>query len=100
MAGEALAGFDQTEGLRGVDAQGVEHLGREDFAHAALEGQATVALARPGRASAAFGRQIQQALGAGALLGLSEEEAAAVTKIGVVALELMAVIAKGDRSRQ
>ena len=37
--------------LRGVDAERLQHLGREDLAHAALQRQPAVAGARPGRAA-------------------------------------------------
>ena len=40
---QLLAGFDQRKGLGGVDAERLEHLGREDLAHAALERQPPVA---------------------------------------------------------
>ena len=36
-ANQRLAGFDQAEGLGGVDAERLQHLGGEDFAHAALQ---------------------------------------------------------------
>ena len=44
---ERLAGLDEREGLRGVDAERLEHLGGEDLAHAALQRQPPVAAARP-----------------------------------------------------
>ena len=46
---QLLAGLDQREGARGVDAQRLEHLGRQHLAHAALERQAAVAGAAPRR---------------------------------------------------
>ena len=46
-ARERLAGLDEREGLRGVDAERLEHLGGEDLAHAALQRQPPVAAARP-----------------------------------------------------
>ena len=60
-ADQRLAGLDQREGLRGVDAERLEHLGGEDLAHAALERQPAVAHARPGRRARALGAEVEQA---------------------------------------
>ena len=46
--------------LRGVDAQRLQHLGRQHLAHAALERQPAVAASRPGRLAAALGAEIEQ----------------------------------------
>ena len=46
--------------FRRVDAERLEHLGGEDFAHAALQRQPAVGGARPGRAAAALGAEIEQ----------------------------------------
>src|SRR5690606_1939987 len=54
------------------------------------------ATARPRSAAGALGAEIEQAAG-GQLLELREEEAAAVAEVGIVALELVAVIAQRQR---
>ena len=59
-ANELFAGFDQAESFGGVDALRLQHFGRENFANAALEGEASVTLARPGRAAAALRAEIEQ----------------------------------------
>ncbi len=78
-----FAGFDQAESLGGVDAERLQHFGRENFAHAALERQPAVALARPGRAPAALGAEIEQPPVLG-VAQLREQKAAAVAEIGIV----------------
>src|SRR5258706_14389156 len=44
-----FAGLDQRETARRLDAQRLEHLGRQHLAHAALQRQTAVAEAAPGR---------------------------------------------------
>jgi hypothetical protein len=95
VALQLLPGLDQRERLRGVDAEGLEHLGCEDFAHAALEGKAPVGAARPRRAARALGREIEQAAVL-EVITLGEEKAAAVAEVGVVKLELVTVIAERE----
>ena len=80
---QLLARLDQAEGLGGLDAQRLEHLGREHLADAAFQREAAVAAARPGRAAAAFGAEIEQAA-VSAIVQLRKQEAAAVAEIGVV----------------
>ena len=95
-AAERLAGLDEREGLRGVDPERLEHLGREDLAHAALQRQPPVAAARPGRRARALGAEVEQpAVDEVARLG--EEKAAAVAEVGVVGPELVAVVAQRQR---
>ena len=98
VALQRLARLDQREGLRGLDAERLEHLGGEDLAHAALQGQPAVAEAAAGRLARALGAEIEQAVRAVAQLG--EQEAAAVADVGIVGPELMAVIAQRQRLRQ
>jgi hypothetical protein len=95
-ADQRLAGLDQREGLGGVDAERLEHLGGEEFAHAALEGQASVTAARPGRLAGALGAEVEQAA-VDRVAQLGEEEAATVADLGVVGAELVAVVAQGQR---
>ena len=85
--------------LRGVDAERLEHLGREHLAHAALQRQPAVAAARPRRLAAALGAEIEQPA-VGGVAQLREEEAAAVAEVGVVRAELMAVVAQRQRLRE
>ena len=82
--------------LRGVDAERLEHLGREHLAHAALEREAAVGAARPRGRAAALGAEIEQAAAA-ELVHLREQEAAAVAELGIVGAELVAVIAQRQR---
>ena len=56
-----LAGFEQGEALRRVDAERLEHFGRQHFAHAALQRQPPVAAAAPRRLAAALGAEVEQA---------------------------------------
>ena len=95
-AHQRLAGLDQREGLRGVDAQRLQHLGRQHLAHAALQRQPPVAAARPGRLARALGAEIEQAA-VRAVAQLGEQEAAAVAEVGVVDAELVAVVAQRQR---
>ena len=64
-----LAGLEQREGLRGVDAERLEHLGREHLAHAALERQPAVGGAAVGRLARALGAEVEQAAAVVAQLG-------------------------------
>ena len=61
-APSSLAGLEQGEGLRRVDAQRLEHLGRQHLADAALQGQPAVAAAAVGRLAAALGAEVEQAV--------------------------------------
>ena len=94
-ADQLLAGFEQRERLRRVDAERLEHLGGEHFAHPALERQASVGGAAVGRGSRTLGAEVEQAVSVVAQLG--EEEAAAVADVGIVHAELVAVIAQRER---
>ncbi len=89
-------GLDQGEGAAGGDAQGLQHLGRQHFAHPALQRQPPVGGPRPRSAAGALGPQVQQPIRA-RLAQLGEEKAAPVAQVGVVVTELMAVIAHGQR---
>ena len=97
-AHQLLAGLEQGEGLRRVDAQRLEHLGRQHLAHAALQRQPAVAEAAVGRLARALGAEVEQAVRVVAQLG--EQEAAAVADLGIVHAELVAVIAQRQRLRQ
>src|SRR5690606_6756543 len=95
-APELLAGLEEAEGLRGRDAERLQHLGREHLAHAALERQASVAAARPRRGAAALGREVEEP----AVLGVEQlpgEKAAAVAEVRVVHAELVTVVAQRER---
>jgi hypothetical protein len=74
-------------------------VGGQDLAHPALQGQPPVAGPRPRRLARALGGQVQQAAASWRLAQLGEQEAAAVAQVGVVAAELVAVIAHGQRCR-
>src|SRR5262249_8347600 len=93
---ELLAGLEEAEGLRGVDAERLEHLGREDLADAALQRQAPVAVARPRRPPAALRSEVEQAIVDG-IDELREEEPAPVAERRVVGPELVAVVAERER---
>ena len=92
---ERLAGLDQREGLRGLDAERFEHLGGEQLAHAALQRQPAVAEAAVGRLARALGAEIEEP--AVRVAQLREQEAAAVADVGIVHAELVAVIAQRQR---
>ena len=57
---ERLAGLEQGEALRGVDAERLEHFGREHFAHAAFQRQPAVGVAAVGRLPRALGAEVEQ----------------------------------------
>ncbi len=95
-ADQVLAGLDQAEALRGVDALRLQHRRGQHLAHAALEGQPPVAGAGPGRGAAAFGAEIEEPP-VREVVQLREQEAAAVPELGVVRAELVAVVAQRQR---
>ena len=98
-AHQRLARLDQAEGLGGLDAERLQHRGRQHLAHAALEREPPVGAARPGRLAAALGAEVEQAAVA-EVVELGEEEAAAVAEVGVVHAELVAVVAQRERLRE
>src|SRR5882724_2964398 len=98
-AHELFAGFDQAEGFGGFDAQRLEHFGGEHLAQAAVQREAAVAFARPGRLAASLGSKVQKAARF-SIAHLREEKAAAVTEIGIVDAELMAVVAQRQGVRE
>ena len=57
---QRLAGLEQREALRGVDAQRFEHLGRQHLADPALERQPAVGVAAVGRLARALGAEVEQ----------------------------------------
>ena len=89
---------NKSEGLGCVDAERFEHFGREHFAHAALQGQASVGSAAVRGLARTLGSEVEQAVPLVAKLG--EGEAAAVADVRIVHAELMAVISKRERLRQ
>ena len=99
---ELLAGLDEGEGAGRLDAQRLQHLGREDLAHAAFQREAPVAEAAMGRLPRSLGAEVHQP--AAPVAHLREQEAAAVADLGIVHAELVAVIAqrqrRGERSLQ
>ncbi len=78
-ARQRLAGLEQRERLRGVDAERLQHLRRQHLAHAALQRQPAVAEARIGRLARALGAEIEQPACIVAQLG--EQEAAAIADV-------------------
>ena len=91
---QLLARLDKAEGLGRVHAERFE-IGRgEDFADSALEGQPAIALTRPGGLAGALGAEIEQA--AAAVAHLCVEKTTAVSQLGIVRAELMAVIPHGQ----
>ena len=97
-AHQLLAGLDHREGLAGVDAQRLEHLGGEDLAHRAFQRQPPVGGAAPRRRPEPLVPRSSSRPCAIAQLG--EQEPAPVADLGVVHPELMAVIAQRERLRQ
>ena len=81
IALERLAGFDQREGLRGFGAERLEHFGREQLAHGALQRQPAVAGAAIGGLARALGAEIEQAVLP--VPELREQEAAAIAYVGL-----------------
>ena len=79
-------------------AENLEHLGREDLSHAALQREAAVTAARPRRGAASLRCEIEQA--ARSVTKLCEEKAASISEMRVVRPELVAVVAKGQRGVQ
>ena len=96
--GQLLAGLEQREALRRIDAERLEHLGRQHFAHPALERQPPVGGAAVGGLARSLGAEVEQPARVVAQLG--EQEAAAVADVGIVLAELVAVIAQRQRLRQ
>ena len=92
---QRLASLEQGEALRRVDAERLEHLGREHFAHSALERQAAVGMAAVRRLARTLRAKVEQAAAIVAELG--EGEAAAVADLRVVHAELMPVVAQRQR---
>ena len=90
MALQRLAGLEHGEEFGGVDAQRLEHLGGENLAHGALQGQPAIAGARPGRLARALGGEIKQT--PLPVAQLRKQEAAAIADLRVIAAELMPVI--------
>src|SRR5205085_5536617 len=95
VALQSLAGLDQREGLGGLDAQCLQHLGGEDLAHAALQSQTAVAEAGVGGLARALGAEIEQPARAVAELG--EEETPPVADVGIIGAELVPMIAQRQR---
>ena len=95
---ERLAGFEQRKTLRGVDAERLEHLRREDLAHAALQRQPAIGMAAVGRLARALGAEVEQAIAIISQLG--KGEAAAVADVRIVHAELMSVVTQRERLRE
>ena len=90
--------FDDRQRPRRGDVQRLQHLGRQDFAHTAFEGQATIAETTIRRLPRALGAQFEQA--AIGRRHLCEGEAAPVAQVAIILAELMPVIAQRQRPRQ
>ena len=110
---EFLARLDQGEGPAGRHALRLQHLRRQDLAHAALQRQASVPGPRPGRLPGPFCSQVEKSTWGGAIARgaaarclsakvelphLRREEAPPVAEVGIVGAELMPVIAHRDRA--
>ena len=95
---QALARLEQGERLGRVDAESLEHLRCEDFAHASLERQTPITVARPGRLATPLGRQVQQTRLV--VQDLGEEKAAPVADTRIVRAKLVAVVALRERRRE
>jgi hypothetical protein len=76
----------------------LEHLGRQDFANAALQCQPSVAEPAVRRLPRSLGAEVHQAAAIVAQLG--EGEAATVADVRIVLAELVPVIAQRQRLRQ
>ena len=96
---QLLARLDQRQRLAGVHPQRFEHRRCQHLAHPALQRQPPIAAARPGRAPRALGPQVHQPPVA-QVFELGKEKAPAIAEIGVVGLELVAVIAQRQRLRE
>ena len=97
-ARQFLARLDQRQRAAGRHAQRLQHLGRQDLAHATLQRQPPVAEAAVRRLARALGAEIHQPTCA--VVHLREGKAPPVTDIGVVVAKLVAVIAQRQRLRQ
>ena len=98
---QRFARFEQREAPGGGHAQRLQHLGGQHLAHAALQCQPPVAEARVRRLARTLGGQVQQPPAhISPLAHLGVEEAPAVADLGVVSLELVAVVAGGQRLRE
>ena len=95
---QLFACLDNRECLRGGDAEGLEHLGRKNFANAALERKPPVGGAAERGRPRTLGTQIEQT--PVAVPHLREQESAPVADFRIVDPELMAVISQRQRLRQ
>lgn len=91
MSFKNVSSFENGECFTRIDAIGFEKFCCEYFSKGALERKATIAPARIGSGSTALGAQIQKFSCA---LKLSEEKASTITKVRIVLLKLVAVVAQ------
>ena len=94
IALQRLARFNHGEGLAGVDAQRLQHFGRQDFPHRAFQRQPSVTEPAVGCLARSLGAKVQQA--PRAVSQLCEQKAAAIPDLRVVNPELMPVITQSQ----
>ena len=95
IALQRFARLDNGERARRIDAQGLQHFRRQNLAHAALQRQPPVAKPAMGGLSRSLGPKVHQAALAVAQLG--KQEPAAITDVGIIMAELVAMIAQRQR---
>ena len=88
---ERFARLNECEALGCIDPERFEHLGRKDFANAALQCQAAIGTAAVGRRAGTFRSKVEQS--PVFVTKLRKRKAAAVSDFRVIHSELMAVIA-------
>ena len=96
--GQLLAGLDQREALRRVDAERLEHLARQHLAQPAFESQPAITEPAVGGLPRSLGTKVEQP--AKFVPQLREQEAASVADVGIVGAKLVPVIAQGQRPSQ
>ena len=94
-ARQFLAGFDNRKCLRSVDAERLEHFGRQNFADRTLQGQPAIAGPAPRRRPRTLGPQIHESFLM--IAQLREQKTPAIADFGIIIAELMAVITQRQR---
>jgi hypothetical protein len=97
-AGQILTRLDQRQRAAGRHVQRLQHLGRQYFAHPALQRQSAIAEAAVRGLSRSLGAKVHQP--PGTIPHLRKGEAAPVADLRVVLTELVTVIAQRQRLRQ
>ena len=96
-AHQLLACLYKRKGPGRVDAQSLQHFGRQRLAHASLESEPSIAPAGPWRLPAPLRAQIEQP--ALIVAHLCKQKAAPVPQLRIIGAELMPMIAQGQRLR-